>query len=45
MTQKLHVLETLVAYGFYWTHEVGDDVVVPSPGKVIKALIEILSGY
>lgn len=45
MTQKLHVLETLVAYGFYWFREVGKDVEVPSPGTVIKALIDILGEH
>ena len=55
MTQKLCVLETLVAFGFYW---MADDkeggtggvvtggspqtVTVPSPGVVIRALIDIL---
>ena len=55
MSQKLCVLETLVAFGFYW---MADDkksgaegvvngqslqrVTVPSPGVVIRALIDIL---
>ena len=45
MTQRLHVLETLVAHGFYWKADVDvdHDLKIPEPSVVIEALIKILS--
>ncbi len=42
MAQRLRVLETLVAYGFYWKADVDHEFMIPPLSDVINSLINLL---